>query len=252
MYKRNFISQVILKVDFNKFYNDLKAEDLNQFYTSMKEKENFQNIEYREEAIRNIEIKDDKFDLKDIGRKGIYTIEGGICRFEWDISSFLFITKKYEKFDEFFDTFKKGLEVMKGILEVKEFKRIGLRFTNSIVLEDINSINDWELYIESKFLVNYTKMIPPKFAEFSIRRSMNNVVFGNGEYVIWVNGGLWNKDYPGKIIDKTFILDIDCFVDNRTLDESEILTRPPIMSDFTYDIFNHLTTDKFKQLLNAN
>lgn len=250
MYKKNYIKEVILKVDFNTKLQQLGTDILKE----IKNKLPFEDIELKESTLKKLEVlvseKDQNVNFSTVGQKGIYRFQNNKSKFILDVESFSITTSEYQKFDLFFDNFKKGFNALQQILEIKEFNRIGLRFVNIIKLDNIEKNSNWQEYINPNFIPNYDEI---KFenTNFSLRRNMNRFVFGDGEYFVQFHIGLWNKNFPSKITDKEFIIDIDCYIDNVVLDVNDIKDKPPLMSDITYNSFKFLITPKFEEILEA-
>jgi uncharacterized protein (TIGR04255 family) len=98
-------------------------------------------------------------------------------------------------------------EGFKTVLTVKTIKRLGLRYINEIEIKENNPI-EWGKYIDEKLLggIEFAKSI-----ERTLSRSMGQIALKEDDANIIFNYGIWNKDYPAKITDKQFVLDIDVF-----------------------------------------
>jgi len=224
MYKQNFIKEVVLEIKFNSPITDLKSTALMRFKNGLK----FKDVEFKEETIRRFEldVKDgsQSFDISTVGKKATFRFDGGINKFVLDNGGFLLAVKKYENFKKFFDIFKLGFIVFTQNFAIKEFKRVGLRYINRIQIDKIKKISEWSKFINSSFI-------------------------GDGEYFVNIHAGIWNNNFPSKIIDKNFIIDIDCYVDNLILSNNDIQHRPKKMNIITFNCFESLVTSKFKEIL---
>lgn len=247
MYKKNFIKEVILRADFDK---PQKWEP--DVLKAIKSKLTFEDVELKESQIKQLAIgvskEDQVLNVSNIGYKGIYSFENNKSKFVLDPESFLLTTSEYKKFDLFFDNFQKGFNSLQQILKIKEFKRIGLRFVNIIKLDNVKKSSDWKKYINPNFIPKYDN-INFEDANFSLRRNMNRFVFGDGEYFVQFNIGIWNKNFPSKITEQEFIIDIDCYIDNVILEVNDIINKPPLMSDITYNSFKLIIKSKFEEIL---
>lgn len=248
MYKRNFITEVILRVDFETPLTKLTSDQLKQ----LRSLDILQQSEFKEEEVKELELKfepeEQSFRLSTIGRRGKYSLKNGIGTFILDNKAFLLEANKYERFDAFFNTFKRGYRALQDVLDIKQFKRIGLRFINRIEVDELDSITAWTMYINPDLIADYAKIAPTE-GDFSLRRNMNDMFLSDGEYLVHYRIGIWNKDFPSKITNKEFIVDIDCHIDNVVLESEDILNRPPLMSQITFDTFNFIVTDELIKLL---
>ena len=85
------------------------------------------------------------------------------------------------------------------MVDVREYKRIGLRFINRIEEPSIDNISSWSQYINQNLIPNYECITLPD-SDFSLRRNLIDIVFGDGEHFLRYRVGIWNKDFPSKII----------------------------------------------------
>jgi len=246
MYKRNFITEVILRVDFETPLTKLTSDQLKQ----LKSLDILQQSEFKEDEVKELELKfepeEQSFRLSTVGRRGRYVLNDGVSTFILDNQAFLLTADKYERFDPFFDTFRRGYRPLQDVLAVEKFKRIGLRFINRIEVANLAGITAWRQYVNPDLIPEYASIALP---DFNLRRNMNDIFLSDGEYLVRYRIGIWNKDFPSKITNNEFIVDIDCYIDNVVLESADILNRPPLMSQITFDTFNFIVTDELIKLL---
>lgn len=247
VYKKNFITTVSLTIEFNNNIN-LSSYILKKF----KERLSFKDLEFKVGTLKKLELKVDKedqsFSVINIGKSGTYKFNKGSNIFKLDHEKFLLIVNKYERFSSFYETFKTGFLVLQQVIKVNEFKRINLRYINNISLDEIKEFSDWKKFIKPYIVPNYAK-IKIENSKFSLRRNMNLFVFGDGEFFVNINSGIWNKNYPSKITDTDCILGIDCYIDNVTLESEDILSKPREMNKIAFKYFEFLVTSKLKVIL---
>jgi len=247
VYKRNFITRALLRIDFNNTVN-LTSDILKKF----KEKLAFTDLEFKEGTVKRLELKVDKedqsFSVMNIGKSGTYKFDKGSAKFTLDHEKFLLLVNKYERFSSFYEKFKTGFSVMQDLIKINEFKRIGLRYINTISLDEVKELSDWKKFIKPDIVPNYAK-IKIGNSKFSLRRNMNRFVFGDGEFFVNIHSGIWNKNYPSKLTNKECILDIDCYVDNVILESEDILSKPREMDKIAFKYFEFLITSKLRVIL---
>lgn len=246
MYKKNFITEVILRIDFETPLTELTSESLKK----LRSVDILQQSDFKEQEVKLLEAKlapaEQELRISTVGSKGTYKLNDGVSTFILDNGAFLLTADKYEQFDPFFDIFKKGYRALQDVVSVAKFKRIGLRFINRIEVDRLSGITAWKDYINPGLIPNYEGIALPNF---SLRRNMNEIFLSDGEYVVHYRIGIWNKDFPSKIVDKEFIVDIDCYIDNVVLESDDILNKPPLMSQITYDSFKFIATSELIKLL---
>lgn len=86
-------------------------------------------------------------------------------------------------------------------------KRIGLRYVNEITLEQGNAL-DWDDLIQTKLVASVKAGIPNGM---KLARSMHQLQAFDEEATILMHYGLGNPDFPGELVRRQFILDIDAF-----------------------------------------
>ncbi len=248
MYKTNFIKEVILRIDYNTPISDLQSDSLKR----LRSMSIFQGSEFNEEIIKGIELKfeqeEQSFRMSTVGMRGTYSLDDGIHIFRIDNQAFSLTASKYTRFDSLFSIFRSGFNAFQEVFAVEEYKRIGLRFINRIEIDQLAGITSWKEYINPHLIPNYEHITLPENG-FTLRRNMNDIFLGNGEYFLRYRIGIWNKEFPSKIIDDEFIIDIDCYIDNIVLDRDDILNRPPLMSDTTFNSFKFIGTPELISLM---
>lgn len=226
MYKTNFIKEVILRIDYNTPISDLQSDALKR----LRSMSIFQGSEFNEEIIKGIELKfeqeEQSFRMSTIGMRGTYSLDDGIHIFRIDNQAFSLTASKYTGFDSLFSIFRSGFNAFQEVFAVEEYKRIGLRFINRIEIDQLAGITSWKKYINPYLIPNYKHITLPENG-FTLRRNINDIFLGNGEHFLRYRIGIWNKDFPSKIIDKEFIVDIDCYIDNLIMTVEDVLKRPP-------------------------
>lgn len=251
-YKKNFITLAYLRIDFNNTIN-LTSDILKKFKERLCFKYlEFKDLEFKEGTIKKLELKVDKedqsFSVMNIGKKGTYKFDKGSAKFTLDHEKFLLLANKYERFSSFYEKFKTGFSVMQQVIKINEFKRIGLRYINTIDLDEIKELSDWKKFIKPDIVPNYAK-IKIGNSKFSLRRNMNRFLFGDGEFFVNIHSGIWNKNYPSKLTDKGYILSIDCYIDNVILESEDILSKPGEMNEIASKYFDFLITSKLKLIM---
>jgi uncharacterized protein (TIGR04255 family) len=253
IFAKNYLTEVILRVDFNNLIS-LTTEMIKDLHNALP----FEKKEYKENTVKGYELKfgDESEPLKitQKGKSGTFTINDPPTpiKFIIDHEKFALTSSKYERFDSFYEYFKKGFETFLRIQRVTEFKRIGLRYVNVFSLGDeiIKEISGWKEFINSAYIPNYQD-IKVEETEFTLRRNMTSFILGDGEMFVNIQLGIWNNSFPGKIVDKEFVLDIDCFIDNRILTDSEVLEVVKSMNKKAYFVFYSLTTPRLRSLMEA-
>jgi uncharacterized protein (TIGR04255 family) len=253
IFPRNLLKSVVLQVSFNNPIT-VTGETVKKLFDSLP----YEKKEYKEETVKKYEFKVDKgnesLNISQLGKSGIYLVHDFDYenKFILDPEKFTLSVSKYERFKSFFENFLKGFDALQTVNKVVEYKRIGLRYINVFSLEDedIKGIADWKEFINPAFIPNYAS-INVQETELSLRRNMNRFYFGDGDAFINVYLGLWNNGFPGKITEKEFILDLDCYVDNKIMNDKDIQEIPLALNEKAYKCFVSLITNKLQERLES-
>ena len=111
-------------------------------------------------------------------------------------SSIIYETQNYRTFDDFKNTFDFILEKFKELNKEFVFSRLGFRYINS--MEDIS--------IDDSIKTNIPPEIIPRG---KMCRNISIVESHEDDFTLRIQHGYFNKDYPAKIVDWNFTLDVD-------------------------------------------
>ena len=247
IYKKNFVSEAVLRVDFAKVQS-INSDTLKALHSNLKR----EDAEFKEQTVTEykLQIEKDNQQLKiaNVGKLGTYDLVKDRAKYIFDHEKFLLTTGQYVRFSTFYELFKTGYGLMNDLTKAEEYKRIGLRYINIINLDDISGEVRWRDYINQKYIADYSDL-QGDFPNATLRRNMGLYVMKEGDYLINLQVGIWNKNYPGIVTDKEFIVDIDCFIDNVTLDSNDVISYPPKMNIMACRYFETVITDNLRTLM---
>ena len=123
-----------------------------------------------------------------------------------DRDNFNISYKTFDNFDVLKQDFLPIVEVLFGIYEDIQGKRLGLRYINEIKLDE-NDVLDWSEYLDGKLLTHLEFPEDPSL----ICRAFNDLELNYGDFVLKFQYGIRNSDYPARIQKKSFILDYDAY-----------------------------------------
>lgn len=137
VFTKNYLTEVILRVDFNNPIN-LTTDMIKDLHNTLP----FEKKEYKENTVKGYELnfgdQNEPLKITQKGKSGTFTINDlpNPIKLVIDHEKVALTASKYEKFDPFYECFKKGFETFQRIQRVTEFKRIGLRYVNIFSLGD--------------------------------------------------------------------------------------------------------------------
>jgi len=205
-YRRNFIRSAIIKLDF---YDNLPLN-----------KELPQSL--IESALKNYPIFEPKpfihkkYDFSNGGMKEAETSEGTAWIFHGknreksltiEQASIGANYSRYSSFNELKSEFFSVLDKINELYPEVRINRSGLRYINSIELDEKNPIN-WSKYLNSNLLSIFRIPEDKKI----ISRAFHNLELKYDDMSIRFQYGMHNPDYPSIIRKKVFILDFDAYI----------------------------------------
>lgn len=219
IYKSNFLTNVIFRIDFPKILGLDKEKPPAEFQEKISDR--FPISKEVEGGILGIHAAPDAVSIK---QEKIV---------EWEFfnkertkrvhiaSNFLYV--EYHKFNNFGELEGDMRFIFESFLElypVKIVNSIGLRFINQINLESGDPMNWNDLIHPSLFSItqDFTS------DEDEVLRSMHLLDIKENENKLRFQFGIFNSEYPNPIARKEFILDYDCRIDEE-LETSEVYRR---------------------------
>ncbi len=124
---------------------------------------------------------------------------------------------KYNNFKEFKNVVNKIISSFTIIYMPTNFKRLGLRYVNQIILEKGNPLI-WKDYINNSLIHVIDNFLN---RDNHISRSMSQIILTYDDYKINFSYGIFNSEFPSRVSRKEFILDFDCYTD--FVDDENIL-----------------------------
>lgn len=155
--------------------------------------------------------------------------------------------KTYQTYDivkaEFIGILDRVAELFPGL----QLARIGLRYVNAIELAEANP-TEWSAYIAPELLSLFK--FPPEADRAALTRVFHNLELTLDAFNLRYRLGMHNPDYPARIRQKVFVLDLDAYTQS-VVDLGEV---GRLLDDFHATIqryFEESITDKLRGIMNA-
>jgi uncharacterized protein (TIGR04255 family) len=155
--------------------------------------------------------------------------------------------KAYQTYEvvkaEFIGILNQVAELSQGI----QPSRVGLRYVNVIQLDEANP-TDWSSYIASQLLALFE--FPSEADRATISRVFHNLELMFDDFNLSYRLGMHNPDYPARIRQKVFVLDLDAFT--RSVAEFRGIER--LLDDFHMAIqryFEESITENLRRIMNG-
>lgn len=205
-YKRNYLKQVIFRVDFD----PIQLDDFDEL--EYKLNDSF-DISKKLKAIEgNFELKVDSGEILNRTPESHeiwqFTNSSTNNRLEIGPRHCLLEYFKYKNSSTLKNDIENLCETLLSRYKVTNIVRVGLRYLNEIELTKVKKIGDWEKYIEPE-LIKYIGFLKNK--NKIATRMLNQIETKSDNFNVVLKYGIWNNKYPSPITNSSFIIDIDSF-----------------------------------------
>ena len=248
-YQRNYLSQVILRLDFEPVsaLRELKRVDTRPDFSTL--------IGDRFPVVIGQPTANLVVNVGPTG-SGINTQVTGI---QWnhrkkqdgtqilvlspDFLSLEYGKRSYDHFPPFRDEFLAAFQALQALYNVSGFTRLGLRYINEVVLPEGNAL-DWRNIIAPHLVEAVMANRPENSA---MLRSMHQLLVRIDECDLTCTYGLHNPDFPNPVVRRAFILDIDCA--RTTLDAQQIVPTIGIINKLCEEAFERSIANGLRESL---
>lgn len=240
-YKKNFLSEVIIRVDFLSPQKVLES-DLPKELSNIAVKY-FPIPEPKEAVEDKLEITKDQ-----VKRNQLYLTHWNFHGKNRDktltyIPSAMHI--KYLKYENYENAKKEFLDIMNVYFSQfndTQIKRLGLRYINKIsFLNEANPLK-WNKY----FNENLLKLIEFSHEKEKLARIFNNLEFSFDDFHLRFQFGMHNPDFPTPIKQKIFILDFDAY--NYTIiEQGDLHQNMDLLHNKIQTYFEKSITDELRE-----
>ena len=244
IYKKNYITNVIFRVDFKKM--DLAQDPPEELQKTIREK--FPIFHQIKKETFGFEIKGNNQFTTKLNETILWEFKSkeGNEKYNKVIIHPEYLSLEYENYTNFKDfqqDLKLVLDVFLGTYFVEGIKRLGSRYINQIVLGSGNPL-EWNNLIHPSLF-----SIPSGFTTTSdILRSMHVLEVEEDDYLLRFQFGLYNSEYPNPIARKEFVLDYDCFIEQE-IEPFEINKRAEECNDIIYKWFEKSIGEDLREIM---
>jgi uncharacterized protein (TIGR04255 family) len=246
LYKRTFLKQVIARIDFaNPLPNintalpaDLTRATLERFPISEPRKGVAREFQISPQALSTKQSEFVQWQFHGREREKTFTIEPGATLIE---------QRSYKTFEDLREDFVTLVMKLFGSFKDVQPSRLGLRYINAIELKEGEPL-DWSTFLNPHMLSVF-EFIPQSERQF-LTRVFHNLELAYDDVSLRYQFGMHNPDYPARIKQKTFVLDLDAYVQGA-IDRDAIGTVLDACHACIQEHFERSITDRLRGLLNA-
>ena len=208
-YSTNHLSKVILRADFLQLQNELLT-NCDAFTAAIRT--NFPHVTSLPLMAMSVEVMQEgeaNVSRTDSGTQWTYRkeIDGTIAVVvSPNFVSLEYGPADYTTFDAFLADFEMAFNAFRGLFNIEQVVRVGLRYINEIRLP--GRAMDWDGIIDQSLIAAVKASLLPTGR---MVRSIHQIVQQVGEDQVLLTYGLPNPDFPSPNVQRFFILDIDCY-----------------------------------------
>ncbi len=251
-YNKTFISQVICRVDFlnyiknEEIFDQIIIDKITEFFPKkeMEQVIKFNTIKIEgDSSPASANIHGSSIE----GLQNTFTNREGTNKIILSNKFLIFDYKQYDTFETLLDCFSSVIKNIEATLEKFSSLRIGLRY--------INVMSTDKLKIQKGFFcpnVAYatSNNIVELDVQFKLIRSMQTAEYRVDNMMLNFRFGLYNPNYPSKVIKKDFILDYDCFIQEIISNSNEIIEYIKRGHNSIQIMFESSITSKLRAVMN--
>jgi uncharacterized protein (TIGR04255 family) len=244
-YKKNFLKQVIARIDFNPLRDFEPKGPPKSFYEAIKDR--FPIPETKKVIAPNLRIGAEKAEVTgEEHREFIYHSKARdkYLALGREVLAVEFST--YDSFEVLSADFLAAVGALDKAFEEVQVTRLGLRYIDNIELYEENP-TDWSQYLHPNLLAIF-KIVPDQKL---ISRAFQILEINDGETSLRFQFGMPNPDYPAQIRKKSFIMDTDAFC-TLMLNFGEITKYLNEFHDRINQTFESVITDGFRKKMGVN
>lgn len=154
----------------------------------------------------------------------------------------------YQTYELVKGDFLRILDRVAELFEGVQSSRVGLRYVNTIELAEANP-TDWSAYLAPQLLSLF--QFPPEAERTALSRVFHNIELAFDAFNLRYRFGMHNPDYPARIRQKVFVLDLDAYTQSAV----DLRGVGRLLDDFHATIqqyFEQSITDLLRSLMNAD
>ena len=207
-YKSNFITQVILKLDFDPI-DDFNEELLHKF--NEKIKNNFSAFHVKNLNMFTTKIENGIANTTTAQHPvGLFNSCNNNNQVILAPNSIAITLTAYETFNQYIELVKYVLLAFDEIVAKEFLTRIGLRFINNLTIPKKDPLK-WDRYVNSSLFKPANNFFDDKQ---HIARSIGQTILNYDNCLVNFTYGVLNPDFPAKVVKNEFVLDYDCYAIN--------------------------------------
>lgn len=249
-YKKNFISNFIIRFDFDK-YSEIDVDEIASLFEKKYPINEKKNIQDHQIIIDQNESLNAKPRIEPTNLIHEITLLNGEQTERINISNLFFSyeTVSYITFEKIKEKIFPILEYLDNNYQIKKYQRFGIRYINLITLpcRNKNELYNWSNYINDELLK--AKNV---FAENELLQTIqiNNIKSKSNEDILYtIQTGIPNRNFPASLMEKTFLIDIDgC--SKILMDKSDIVELFDVVHQEEKEIFEICIKDELRGVMN--
>lgn len=244
LYKRNFLSQVIARIDFATPMSELRTGAPPVVLKALRTR--FPIAEQKQETANRWVVGPTSIEHRDVEIFKWYYHAKDRSRHVYIGQDAMYVNYlRYDRFEELKKDFAVVTDALYAQYDYLQVKRLGLRYVDNITLPNEKRPTEWSKYIQPDLLGSFNLVDDPA----TLSRSFHIVEFNYGaEMRMRFQYGMPNEDYPAPIRKKTFVLDYDAYCE-LLISQQEMHHYLKLFHDKIKVSFEQVITDALRKLM---
>jgi uncharacterized protein (TIGR04255 family) len=246
-YKRNFLSRVILRMDYDPIPS-LKKGEKSPFSEKISSKYPFVTSQPITQVSVKVSPTESGIEQQHSGQIWIHRNEEKGQRYVFlapDYFSLEYKKQEYKHLTEFENDLSYVFTEFDKTCKIPEFSRIGLRYINDIILKEGNPY-DWNNLINKNLI---TSTMAGMIDDMKLTRSMHQFMAIYKEDInVLFQYGIYNPEYPNPVAIRQFILDIDCHI-KGAIPSADVIKRISDLNDIAIIMFERSIEDGLREIM---
>jgi len=206
-YAKDFLQDVLIRGDFASPVEGFSKSPPKGFLEAAKSA-GFARLEPREVVGQTLMLGKDSLKHERVtGQEWIVHESEGKGHVNLGTGAMYISRQKHKGYESQRDAFLSLLDSLYAVQPELALKRLGLRYIDVIRLDGSTAL-DWREYIHDDLIcsLGFSKKAP-------LVRAFNVLEYDYGDFRLKFQYGMPNPDYPARIVQRQFVLDMDAYVD---------------------------------------
>lgn len=245
IYKRNFISQVVVRADFQVPFKAIKESLPDGFLDEFRA--DFPVMEERDTQTQEVMLKvqhrqhEVRQKTSEPFKTWVLRSEDGTQKLELCQDFVSFSASTYTRYSSFISSFLRALDTLVGNEDVA-YRRLGLRYIDEVRPGEGKTL-EWDSLIAPELTGSLAFVGGDRFL-----RSMGVIEVEIDGCRMRMQYGMPNPDYPAPAVDRLFVIDCDAYIP-ALIEHRDLVADSERLNRLVYDYFERAIGDGLREMM---